>query len=245
MRLFRLFKSEILKLRVGRAWWIMALSGALMSLITSYGYADLGRQEGTAGSIVTGQVVRAWMMVYLFSSLFAATIQTRDAGSGGLARSILVARDRRDVVLSRFLASIVSGMLFGILSLIGAYLSVVLIMPGVGVEVVWNSDALLTLWGVFLCSVIAAPFGMFIGMLIRNTSGAVSVIVFLTLLVEPMLQRLVPYSARFLFTIALSSVYRDGKPELFTMPIGFLVASLWVVAVGAVATWSMLRRDVT
>lgn len=62
--------------------------------------------------------------------------------------------------------------------------------------------------------------------------------------VEPAIQRLVPDVAQFLFTIALSSVYRDGKPDLLPVGAALGVCAVWIAGLGLAARTSFFRRDV-
>lgn len=239
----RTLRSELLRILTGRTWWILAASGILMSTVTAYGYAENGREVGLADAVVTGDVVRAWMMMFLFSSLLGGVLFTRDAHSGALSRSVILTRGRTEVYWAKASAAIIAGAGFGTVAALLGVATALAFLPTAGMEAVWSTDAVLTVLGVFLCSLIAAPFGLFVGMIVGNTAGASALLLLVTLLVDPGLQRLVPEAARYLFTIALSAVYRDAKPELLSMPLGALVAVAWVLALGCVGYLLLQRRD--
>lgn len=238
-------RTEWLKLVTGRMWWILLASGTLMSGITSYGYAVAGDEAGTAAAVVTADVVRAWMMMFLFSAIFAAVVHTRDVGSGALARTVIVSGGNRPRVFwTKVAGAAVAGTGFGTLAAVLSLASVLLFVPLAGIPIAWTGDAILSVVGVFACSVLAAVFGLFVGMVLRNGAAASAALLLMTLLLDPGLQRLVPGGAKYLFTIALSAVYRDPKPQLLSMWGGALIATAWIVAIGLIGQRLFYTRDV-
>ncbi len=57
--------------------------------------------------------------------------------------------------------------------------------------------------------------------------------------------RLIPEVGKFLMTIAMSSVFRDGKPELLSEPVAFLVIGGWLAIAWFGARKLFLTRDIT
>jgi ABC-2 type transport system permease protein len=54
----------------------------------------------------------------------------------------------------------------------------------------------------------------------------------------------VPAVGRFTMTIAMSAVYRDGKPELLPIPAASLVIAAWLAVAGLLAFQLVRTRDV-
>ncbi|BFO21399.1 hypothetical protein SHKM778_77870 [Streptomyces sp. KM77-8] len=98
--------------------------------------------------------------------------------------------------------------------------------------------------GVFTVTLLAAPWGVLLGWIIRHQVVLVAVLLGQALLIDESLLRLVPSVGRFMLTIAMSSVYRDGKPELLSVPVALLVIAVWLAVAGVVARRVVLRRDV-
>lgn len=97
----------------------------------------------------------------------------------------------------------------------------------------------------FACNVLAAPWGVFIGWIVRHQIGAVGALMALTLLLDPALQRLVPDVAKYLLTIAMSSVYRDVHTDLFSPGTALLVIAGWLGVAGLAAHRLFRSRDIT
>lgn len=252
-----LLAVEWMKVRLARSWWILLLAGLTMSLVTSYGYAVEGRNNlellasgqgapGWSGSVatVTSEVSRAWMMMFLFAGILGALTVSREFGNRTLGRSVLLLGSRRSLFQSKLAVAGLIGGGFGLVAAIGATVTPLAMMSPLGLDPVWTSDTTWTVVGVFACNVFAALAGVFVGWLITNPIGAITVVVGLTLLLDPGLQRLVPEAAKFLFTIALSSIYRDDKPELLGIVPAVLVVLAWLAVIGLLARRAVLRRDV-
>lgn len=241
-------RAEWLKAWTGRTWLLLTAIGALMSLTTTLGYATDGAEQITGGlttaAAVTDEGVRAWMMMFLFSSLFGAVSVTREYTSGAIGRSVLLGGGRNRLFSAKVLVAAAMGAISGALAVVLGAISTWGATASAGVPFTWTSETTLVAAGVFAVTVAAAPWGVLVGWLIRNQIGAVVTLMGLTLVVDPALQRLVPDAAKFLLTIAMSSVYRDGKPELLTVPLACLVIAAWLGAAGLLARKALLSRDV-
>ncbi|GCD44724.1 ABC transporter permease [Streptomyces paromomycinus] len=240
--------GEWRKAWTGRAWWVPAAIGIFMSLLASLGFATQGDQlltEGkTTATAVTGDIVRQWMMMLLFSSLLGAVLTSREYATGTITRSVLLSGSRKRLFSAKLVVATVMGVLYGLLAVGLAVASSWGMMARFGREPEWTQETWLIVLGVFLCTALSAPWGTFLGWIIRNQIGAVGTLMALTLLLEPALQRLFPAGAKYLLTIAMSSVYRDGKPELLSEPIALVVIAGWLAVAWLIARKLFTSRDV-
>lgn len=107
--------GEWTKAWTGRAWAVLTSIAVFMSLLTSFGYATEGDKSIGTGhtgiAAVTDDVVRSWMMTFLFASLFGALLVTREYSSGSISRAVLLTGRGR-----LFTAKLVIGAAVGVLS---------------------------------------------------------------------------------------------------------------------------------
>jgi len=244
-----LVAAEWRKAWTGRSWLVLLCCGTFMCLITSFGYASQGNQGielGTASAAsVTGDVVRSWMMMLLFAALFGAVVVGREFSAGTIGRSVLLSGGRARLFGAKLAVGTALGALSGLLAVALGLLSAWGTLSAYGRTPQWTGSNWLTVVGVFLCSLLAAPWGVFIGWLCRNQLASVATVLGLTLLVEPALQRLVPPVGKYLMTIAMSSVYRDPHTDLLSEPVALLVIAAWLVAAGLAARALVLSRDIS
>lgn len=240
--------GEWTKAWTGRAWAVLTSIAVFMSLLTSFGYAAEGDKRIGTGQTdivaITDDVVRSWMMTFLFASLFGALLVTREYTSGSVSRSVLLT-GRSRLFTAKLLVGTAVGALSGLLAVLLAAVSSWVTLAGYDRSPEWTSETLLIALGVFACNVLAAPWGVFIGWIIRHQIGAVGALMALTLLLDPALQRLVPDLAKYLLTIAMSSVYRDVHTDLLSPGIALLVIAGWLSAAGFAAHRLFRSRDIT
>ncbi|OEJ26164.1 hypothetical protein AR457_18455 [Streptomyces agglomeratus] len=244
-----LITAEWRKATTGRTWWILAGLGVLMSLTSGFGFASQGDAAITTGaaspSAVTDDVVRAWMMTFLFSSLFGALLVTREYASGSITRSVLLSGTRGRLFAAKLTVATLSGVLYGLLAAALAALCAYATLNHFGHSPEWTTETTLIALGVLACNVLAAAWGAFLGWIVRHQTATVVLLMALTLLVDPGVQQLAPDVAKFLLTIAMSSVYRDAKPDLLSVPVALLVIGGWLTAAGFAARKLLFTRDVT
>jgi ABC-2 type transport system permease protein len=244
-----LLSAEWRKAWTGRSWLVLLCCGGFMCLITSFGYASQDNQaieQGTAtASSATGDVVRSWMMMLLFAALFGAVVVGREFSAGTIGRSVLLSGGRGRLFGAKLAVGAVLGALYGAIAVVLGLLSAWGTLSGYGRQPQFTGGTWLTVLGVFLCSLLAAPWGVFLGWLLRNQLAAVATVLGLTLLVEPALQRLVPPVGKYLMTIAMSSVYRDRHTDLLSEPVALLVIAGWLLAAGLAARALVLNRDIS
>ncbi|KUN84426.1 ABC transporter permease [Streptomyces griseoruber] len=241
-------RGEWLKAWSGKAWIVLLVCGTYMSLMTSFGYGSEGDKALDQGSgdlaAVTDDVVRAWMMTFLFASLYGAIVVTREYGSGSISRSVLV-MGRARLFGAKLAVGALMGALSGVVAVVFSVLSAWGVLTVYGRDFAWTKETTLIAVGLFACNVLAAPWGVFIGWIIRHQIASVVTVMALTLLVDPGLQRLAPKAASYLFTIALSSVYRDVGHTLLSPQTALLVIAGWLAAAGCAAYRLLRVRDLT
>ncbi|MFI2431560.1 ABC transporter permease [Streptomyces sp. NPDC018693] len=240
--------GEWMKAWTGRTWLILAATGIFMSLLTSFGYASQGDEAVTLGrtttAAVTDDMAQAWMMTFLMSAVFGGILVTREYHSGAIARSVLLSGGRLRLLSAKALVAAAVGLLNGLLAAGLAVLCAFTIPGHFGYSTDWTGHTTRIVLGVVTVNVLAAPWGALLGWIIRSQLATVVTVIALTLLVEPGLQQIAPKPAAYLPTIAMSSVYLDGKPELLSVPLALLVLAGWLAAAGTAARKLLLSRDV-
>ncbi|MEV7545209.1 ABC transporter permease [Streptomyces sp. NPDC089915] len=240
--------GEWMKAWTGRTWLILASAGIFMSLLTSFGYASQGDEAVAAGrttaAAVTDDIVQAWMMTFLMSAVAGGILVTREYTSGAIARSVLLSGGRLRLLSGKALVATAVGVLNGLLA-IGLAVACAFLLPGhFGYGTDWTGHTTRIALGVLAVNAIAAPWGALLGWIIRNQLATVVTVMATTLLVDPGVQELAPKAAKYLPTIAMSSVYLDGKPELLSVPLALAVLAGWLAAAGLTARKLLLSRDV-
>ncbi|MEV8535708.1 ABC transporter permease [Streptomyces sp. NPDC051211] len=241
--------AEWSKAWTGRAWWILALIGVFLGVLAGTGFVAQADADIAAGrdtvEAATDQVVRCWFMLLLFSALFGAVFVTKEYNSGAIARTVLLSGGRDRLLAAKLIAGTGMGALYAVLATVLAAASPTLFLATTTeYEPVWTGETTLTLVGVFTVTLLGAPWGVFLGWIIRNQTAAVATLLGLTLFVDEALLRLLPEAGKFTLTIAMSSVYRDGKPELLSVPLALLVIAGWLALSGFAARKLFLSRDV-
>ncbi|WP_116246382.1 ABC transporter permease [Nocardiopsis sp. FIRDI 009] len=240
--------AEARKLAGTRTWLYVALGGVALGLSASYGFAaeveDASALTPEATATVTESVIRAWMMMHLFASILGAVMVTREYNSGTVSRSVLLSGGRDRLFAAKTVVGTGAGVLLGAATAGVALASPYVFMPMNGMDPEMTTTAYQTALGVFAVTALAAPFGVFLGWLIRNQVATVLVLALVTVGLEPYLLRAVPEVAKYLMSIAMSSVYLDGKPELLSVPAALAVIGGWLAVTGLAGNRLLTSRDV-
>lgn len=243
--MLNLVKAEWAKAFAGRALFYTAGVGIGLSILTTFGYVQEGVKNNADAASITGAVVRTWMALYLFAAIATAIVVTREFTTRTMSRTVLLSGTRGRVFVAKAIVSALLGVVFGLIAVAFGTAMCWVAMPAFDLQPQWDREVTLTAIGVFACSVIASLWGAFLGWIVRNQVASVLTLLVLTLLIEPAIQRIVPDVSAYLFTIALSSLYRDGKPELLSAPLATVVALAWVLVAGLVAGRTLRTRDIT
>lgn len=236
-------RGELIKAARSISLVLLAWFAIIMSGVTAYGYAVIGAESGQKPADGVDDIVRAWMMVFLFSGIFAAMYVGREFDSRVINRTVLLAGTRQRVLVSKVLVAAFFGACFAVLAGIFSTASAVVLPLVLGQEPAWSEEATWTLVGVMVCCVLAALWGAGIALAVRHQIVSILIIVGFTLLIDPGLQRIWPEASNGLFTIALSSIYLDPKPELLAVPIASLIAAAWIIVPVVFGSWRFLRKD--
>jgi ABC-type transport system involved in multi-copper enzyme maturation permease subunit len=233
-------RAEALKAARSRSLVLLAWFSLVLCALTAFGYAQLGADDAAR---TTDDVIRAWMMTTLFAALFGAILVGREFDSRVISRAVLLSGTRERLLTAKILVVVGSGIAFGLLAVVGAVVSAVLMPSWTGGETLWTAEATATTVGVFVSTVLAAAWGGAIALVVRHQLGAALIVVGFTLLIDPVVQRIWPEGANALFTISLSSLYRDPKPELLAAPWAALVAFAWIAVLFVAGRALYQRRD--
>lgn len=244
-----LIRAEARKITTGTTIWTLAVVGISLGALFTEGFTQEARTLLDAGvsdaPTQTSVIVRSWMAMTLVSAILGALLVTREYTSGSISRSVLVAGGRDRVLAAKLVVGTAGGAVFGALAAVLAVGVVQFAMPRAGAEVAWTQDATLTALGIFGTTTLSATWGVLMGWIIRSQIGSVLAIVGLTLLIEPGVQAVAPRVAAFLFTIAMTGVNLDGKPDLLSIGGSYVVLAGWLVVLGLVARALLVRRDLT
>ncbi|MCC2308123.1 hypothetical protein [Cellulomonas chengniuliangii] len=226
----------------GRSWWLLATGGIGVCVLAAAGYAttvtDLPPQEATDG------LVGLWFTLLLFSALFAGNVTARDHATGTIARTVLTAGGRDRALAAGLRVSVEIGVVYGLVAAALGAATPWVLLPAAGVDVAWTDSTWAVVLGVFVVTAVAAPWGALLGWLVRSQVATIGILVVQMLLTDELVQRLAPGVGKFGLSMAMASIYGDGRDDLLAVPAAAAVIAVWlaVAAVGAVLL--VRRRDV-
>lgn len=225
----------------GKGWWLLAVGGVLMCVLAGAGFLTTASQLSPRDA--TDGMVRLWFTLLLFSALFAANCVTRDYSSGAVGRSVLAAGRRQRMLAAGLVSSVEIGLAYGALAVALAAASPWLFLGRVDMQPAWTGHTTRILVGVFVVTVLAAPWGALVGWIARSQVVAAGLLLAQALLVDELVQHLAPSVGRFLLTTAMASVYGDVQPHLLSVPVALLVLAAWLAAAGWLAHRLVVARD--
>jgi len=239
-------RAELLKIRTGRMWWVLLLIAVPWCAYISYSFGALATAEGgpVDDAALTTTVARQWFQMHLFTSVIGVMAVTREYSANTVSRSVLLGGGRTRLFWSKTVAATIVAVAYGALAAVLGAVTAWVTLPLLDVEPVWSNELTLTLLGVFAASVLAAPWGAFLGWIFRNQVVALLVLLLLTLMVEPLLFEVNSDVFNWPFSIALMSVYRDVNEGLLAVPVAYAVAAAWVVLAGVLGHLLLRSRDV-
>jgi hypothetical protein len=243
-----LLRAEWAKTTAGRTWLWMIVGGLALGAITVLSLASEARGQIAAGTTTaaaaTDDSVRYWFTMHLFASMFGALFVTREYASGVIGRSVLLSGGRVRLLVAKVVAATGMGVVLAAVATAVAALAPWLILPRYGIGPQWTDTTWRVLAGVFAVTVLATPWGVLLGWIVRNQVFAIVVLTVTTLGFDPYFTRLLPEVGKYLLTIAMSSVYLDGKSYLLPVPAALAVIVAWIAAAALLAHRVLTRRDV-
>ncbi|MFK0181830.1 ABC transporter permease [Streptomyces xanthochromogenes] len=241
--------AEFLKARSSRyLLWLLGI-GTFFVVVSNLGLLSQGKTHladgTTTAAVLTHDLVRNPFSFLLFAAMAGAMLVSGEYQSGYISRSVLLSGNRNRLLAAKTVISCSIGALFGLLAVVVAVVTGYAGLRSAGHSPVFDRETWLILTGVFVVNVCAAPWGAFLGWLVRHQVASVSLVFFLTMLLDPALSRLAPSVGKYLMTIAMSSVYRDDKPDLLAEPFALLAIAVWLAAAGFGAKKLLAVRDIT
>lgn len=242
-----LIAAEWQKVWTGKAWWVLALSAALLCVLADAGYLSqsldqLPRGETTVEQL-TSTLVQGWFMVELVAALATMLAVTREFSSGSIMRTALLGGSRARVLGAKLVVAAGTGAVFAVGAGLLATVSPWLFLAGRDYHPQWTATATWTLLGVMGVIVAGALWGCLLGLIIRQQVVAVVVMLLSTWLVSGGLLRLIPEVGRFTIDEAMASVYRAGNEGLLSIPWAVVVLVAWIAAAAVAGRVLFLRRD--
>jgi hypothetical protein len=243
----RLVGAELRKLASTRMPWaflgVLVAISAINAAVVIFG-TDM---DGSKGFIATADDQRSLMAfaanAMLGASLFGAIASAREYGHGTVIPTFLAEPHRDRAVLAQLAAVAVGG---GALSLVGAGLTVGAVAAALPMT---DYSFLVSAQGV--ASVLAAStfagaagavLGAGIGMLVRNTGGAVTAVVLVLFILPPLAVQLISEAVSWIPN-TLAGVLSGVGDEVGVMAaLGAIV--LWALIPAAIGLVAVQRRDV-
>ncbi|ONH60858.1 hypothetical protein CcI49_09740 [Frankia sp. CcI49] len=245
----RQIRSELLKARSGWLLPALLLTAVMLDALSMLGTSSVVHDDIAAGrtTLAAGShdVVRLGFANLLFAALFGVLMVTGEYRTGTISRSLLLTRSRRDVLAAKATVSLLGGLVFGLAGAATGLLTGWIAMGARGDDLVLDRETWLICLGLVLVSTLSAPWGTFLGWVIRQQVPAVIITLIWTLVVESALSAWVPDFARFLPGGAQASIYRDTATDVLAMPWGVALFCGWLAVAGVAAERLLHRRDVT
>ena len=168
-----------------------------------------------------------------------------------ITATFLASPRRAPVILAKAVAYAVIGAFFGIVDFLVSFSLATITLAGKDHAAIVPSESLQTLGGVILGFAIYAILGVAVGSLIRNQVAALIIALVFVFLIQPLLSAFVDWTTAWLPGGALDAVmnftYRQGEVTvgLFSAWAGGLLLIGYAIVLGAIASITTLKRDIT
>lgn len=251
-------RSEWLKLRTVRStYWTMAVVfvamvgfGALISFATVATWDQLSAQQ-QASNPVNGTTTALSGAVFgqLAMLVIGVMAITAEYSTGGI-RSTLVAVPRRGRVV--FAKAVVVGLLALVVGMVSSFVAFFvgqLVLATKDFDVaIGDPNVLRAVIGTGLYLAGCGLFGLGVGLIIRSTGGGITIAIAVVFVLPPLislipgsvgdqLQKYMPSTAGQAITDTL------GSPDRLGPWVGYLVFTLWWLALIGIGTYLLRRRD--
>jgi len=182
----------------------------------------------------------------LFAALIGVMAITSEFRHGTIRSTFVVTPHRSHVLAAKVVASLLMGILFGLLAIALSFGVGYAILAGRGVAFALDTNhVLLLVLGSLGMTALWAALGVGLGAMVRNQVLAVVGLILWVMVVDSLLRGLVPDVGRFTPT-AVSDSMTAGVADYLLSPVtGGLLLIGYVVALVAAGTIRVARRDVT
>ncbi len=259
-----LVRSELRKIGSTRLWWGLLIGAVVYTLVqaaanAAFAGVDPGAGQAATAGLDSDEAIRtvyassAFSGAYIFAMILGITGMTGEYRYQTITPTLLATPRRVRVVLGKMAAHLVTGIGFGLVSLVGALVVGGIVVAARGFGLGYGADGL---WSSAALAVVAVGLwtllGIGIGTLIRNQVAAVLVAVFVTFLVEPLATFVLASNdldeiVKWLPTNASAALTSPGDTLLDYLPwwAGGLVLVGYAVLLAGLGVLLSVRRDVT
>jgi ABC-2 type transport system permease protein len=182
----------------------------------------------------------------LFASLIGVMAITGEFRHGTIRPTFVVTPHRSRVITAKVIASLLTGLLFGLLAIALSLGVGYAVLAGKGIDFALDTKhVLLLVLGTLGMTALWAALGVGLGAVIKNQVFAIIGLIIWAMLVDNLLRGLVPDVGRFTPTAASASITADPADYLLGPLAGGLLLVSYTVVIVAAGTLLVARRDVT
>jgi ABC-2 type transport system permease protein len=182
----------------------------------------------------------------LFASLIGVMAITSEVRHGTIRSTFLVTPDRSRVIAAKVVASLLMGIVFGLVAIGISFGVGYAILTGRGIDFALDTGhiVLLVLGTIFMTALWAA-MGVGIGAVVRNQVFAVIGVIVWAFFVDNLIRALLPDAGRFTPVGASDSVTAGFADYLLAPALGALLLAVYTLVFVAAGAMLVARRDVT
>jgi ABC-2 type transport system permease protein len=182
----------------------------------------------------------------LFASLIGVMATTSEFRHGTIRSTFLVTPDRSRVIAAKVVASILMGIVFGLVAIGLSFGVGSAILAGRGIDFALDaSHVVLLVVGTIFMTALWAAMGVGIGAVVRNQVFAVIGVIVWAFFVDNLIRALLPGAGRFTPVGASESVTAGFADYLLAPALGALLLTVYALAFVAAGAVLVARRDVT
>lgn len=239
----RNISSELTKMYGAPTWLILGAVGLGLSILTIFSEAP------ELGAEISGETVKVlatnWMTMHLMVAIIAALMVTNEHSNGTIQRTVLLNDGSRGSMLAtKCIAAIVGTLPLALVAAALAFSSKEIL------GIFWQVESSIefSTWpqaaGVFAACMLSSIWGTAVGAIFRTNVVATIFLLATTLGLDVIVQSGFPEVGKYLFSIALGSLYEvPGTTENLSYLPGALVALAWIVLAGAISYSVINRRE--
>jgi ABC-2 type transport system permease protein len=182
----------------------------------------------------------------LFAALIGVMAITSEFRHGTIRPTFVVTPDRSRVIAAKVVASLLMGIVFGVVAIGLSFGVGYAILAGRGIDLALDMNhVLLLVLGTLFMTALWAALGVGLGAVIKNQVFAVIGVIIWAFVIDNLLRNLVPDVGRFTPVAASDSITAGFADYLLTPVAGGLLLLGYVAAFIAAGAFLVARRDVT